>query len=82
MTYNGSAMWTWRKKSMLRFIHKHLINYGYAPSVREIQAACGISSTSVVAYNLQALQDMGLIAVGDNKARSIVLLEKAADYVR
>ena len=37
------------------FIRRFLAVSGYPPSVRDIQTGCGISSTSVVAYNLDIL---------------------------
>lgn len=42
---------------------------GYCPSIREIQVEAGISSTSVVEYNLRRLEKLGLIErlhLGDN----------------
>jgi SOS-response transcriptional repressor LexA len=38
---------------------------GVAPTVREIMDACGISSTSVVAYHLKRLEAAGKIICGD-----------------
>jgi SOS-response transcriptional repressor LexA len=46
------------------------------PSVRELQAACAISSISVVAYNLMLLEREGIIGREPGKARSIRLLRR------
>jgi len=41
---------------MLQFIIEFLDEQGYPPTVRDIQKACDVSSTSVVDYNLNILQ--------------------------
>ena len=44
----------------------------FSPTLREIQDTCGISSTSVVAYNLDKLEREGLISRSSrNQSRSI-----------
>ena len=43
----------------------------FSPTLREIQVACGISSVSVVAYNLKKLETDGLISQRPNQSRSI-----------
>jgi repressor LexA len=50
-----------RQQRILDFINEHTADHGYPPSIREIGQAVGISSTSVVDYNLRALQRSGLI---------------------
>lgn len=52
---------------------------GYGPAIREIQADCGISSTSVVGYNLNGLEAKGYITRSRDRriARSIRLTPKA-----
>ena len=45
-----------RQKSMLDYIKNFMDENSYPPTVRDIQAGCEISSTSVVDYNLQILQ--------------------------
>ena len=48
---------------------------GLSPTIREIGDACGISSTSVVNYNLQKLAKAGLIKrYGGGKTRGIVVV--------
>jgi repressor LexA len=43
----------------LTFIDDYMDEHGYPPSIREIGAAAGISSTSVVDYNLRILERDG-----------------------
>ena len=50
-----------RQKRILQFIRDHQGEHGYPPTIREIGIAAGISSTSVVDYNLRVLQKDGLI---------------------
>lgn len=47
---------------------------GASPTFREIGKACGITSTSVVRYNLSTLEGQGLITVeGGRRARGITV---------
>lgn len=50
-----------RQRRMLQFLEEYTDEHGYPPSIREIGQAAGISSTSVVDYNLRALERDGLI---------------------
>lgn len=50
-----------KQQNILHFINKFIDDHDYPPSIRQIQEACGISSTSVVDYNLRALEKMGHI---------------------
>ncbi len=65
-----------RQKGMLEFIREFMAENGLPPTVRDIQYACGISSTSVVDYNLRLLQRDGLIRRRPDVARGIELLDK------
>ena len=67
-----------RQKKMLDFIQKFGQKNGYPPSIREIGEAVGISSTSVVNYNLNRLVDEGYVARDQNVSRGIRLTEKLA----
>lgn len=51
----------------------------YGPAIRDLQERCGISSTSVVGYNLNGLEAKGYITRSRDRriARSIRLTEKA-----
>ncbi len=52
---------TKRQQRILRYIWESITGRGYPPSIREIGQAVGISSTSVVNYNLERLEQEGLI---------------------
>ena len=45
-----------KQQSIIDFIHRFLGDRSYPPTVRDIVIGCGISSTSVVAYNLAILE--------------------------
>jgi repressor LexA len=60
---------------MLEFIREFYRDNGLPPTVRDIQKACDISSTSVVDYNLQILQREGQIRRMPEVARGIEILE-------
>lgn len=47
---------TEKQIDILNFIQNYIEEYGYPPSIRDIQNNCDISSTSVVKYNLDRLQ--------------------------
>ena len=50
-----------RQQRILDFVGEYTADHGYPPSIREIGQAVGISSTSVVDYNLRALERGGMI---------------------
>ena len=50
-----------RQQRILEFLGEYIEENGYPPSIREIGAASGISSTSVVSYNLRRLEEGGYI---------------------
>jgi repressor LexA len=59
---------------MLAFIREFLTENGYPPSIREIGKAVGISSTSVVNYNLNILEKKEFIGRDRTVSRGIRLL--------
>jgi repressor LexA len=65
-----------KQQRMLEFIREFMAENGFPPTVRDIQYACGISSTSVVDYNLRLMQREGLIRRRPEMARGIELLDK------
>lgn len=65
-----------KQQRMLRFIREFMAENGFPPTVRDIQFACGISSTSVVDYNLRLMQRDGLIRRRPEMARGIELLDE------
>jgi repressor LexA len=64
-----------RQKAILECIQTFILDNGYPPSIREIGEAVSISSTSVVNYNLNALQRAGLIERDKTVSRGIKLVK-------
>lgn len=74
-----------RQRFILHFIGDFVREHGYAPSIREIKSeveraglvrtASGNTSTSVVDYNLRALEEAGYIRRDRNKSRAIELVD-------
>ena len=64
-----------RQQQILAFVRDFMQRHGLPPTVRDIQRGCGISSTSVVDYNLHILQREGVIRRTPEVARGIELLE-------
>lgn len=50
-----------RQREILSYIQEFMKESGLSPSIRQIQEKLSISSTSVVAYNLRALEQKNLI---------------------
>ncbi len=65
-----------RQRRILHYLEEFIRENGYPPSIRQIQAALGISSTSVVDYNLDLLEKRGLIRRRPRASRSITLAEE------
>jgi len=61
---------------MLDFIRQFFADHSRPPTIREIGEAVGISSTSVVNYNLNILQEKGLIARDREVSRGVKLVER------
>lgn len=64
-----------KQQRMLDFIRQFSDSHSYPPSIRDIGRACGISSTSVVDYNLKGLEQKGLIRRDPEISRGIELVE-------
>jgi repressor LexA len=64
-----------RQKKILVVLENFQENAGYPPSIREIGEQAGISSTSVVNYYLDQLQEMGYIERDSRVSRGIRLLK-------
>lgn len=67
-----------KKQLILNYITEMLKENGYPPSVREIGAAVGLSSTSSVHAYLNELQAEGLIEKTDTKTRALRVLHPAS----
>ncbi len=65
-----------KQRRMITFIERFLSDKGYPPSIRDIQAGCAISSTSVVDYNLNILESRGHIRRHADVSRGITLLTR------
>ena len=64
-----------RQNNILDFVKSFTLDNGYPPTIREIGKAVNISSTSVVNYNLDALQRAGLIYRDRTVSRGIRLVD-------
>jgi repressor LexA len=65
----------------MEFIRKYLGENGFPPSIREIGKAVGISSTSVVNYNLRRLEERGYLSREKEVSRGLRLSADAPDLV-
>jgi repressor LexA len=65
---------TGRQVEILDFLKSSVESQGYAPTMREIGAAVGLTSSASVKYQLDILEDKGLIRRGDNSGRAIELV--------
>ena len=62
-----------RQQRILGFLNEYIGENGYPPSIREIGAAAGISSTSVVSYNLRRMEEAGYISRDPEVSRGLKL---------
>jgi repressor LexA len=65
-----------RQRALADFIRSFTATNGYPPTVREMQAGLGISSSSIVTYHLRAMELRGELKRGACRARAITLVEK------
>ena len=70
-----------RQQNMLQFIRNYLTEHGRPPTVREIGNAVGISSTSVVDYNLRVLERDGHLKRERELSRGIELPGRGAPSI-
>jgi repressor LexA len=68
-----------RQKKILEVLERFQMDPGYPPSIREICDETNISSTSVVNYYLDQLQEMGYIERDGHVSRGIRLLKPLSD---
>ncbi len=62
-----------KQRKILEFVSGYVRDNSYPPSMREIGAATGISSTSVVSYNLGRLEEAGYITREREVSRGLKL---------
>jgi len=60
-----------RRQRLLEYIEAYCDREGHAPTIREMAAGAGISSTSVVQYHLDALIKLGYLERDPNTIRGI-----------
>ncbi|MEO8457676.1 MAG: transcriptional repressor LexA [Chloroflexota bacterium] len=60
-----------KQRKIFEYIRDFIDGHDYPPSIRQIQEACGISSTSVVDYNLRILEKGGYIKRDREVSRAI-----------
>ena len=66
-----------KQKHIIDFIRRFLVDKGYPPTIRDIVKGCGISSTSVVDYNLDRLEREGYIRRHPEVSRGIELVNRS-----
>ncbi|MEJ7762942.1 MAG: transcriptional repressor LexA [Thermomicrobiales bacterium] len=67
-----------RQQAIYDFIARFLDENDYPPTIRDIQRELGISSTSVVDYNLKVLEERSMIRRNRNISRGIEVLGRHA----
>ena len=67
-----------RQQAILQYIEEFTDERSYPPTIREIQEGLGISSTSVVDYNLNVLEQHNVIRRNRNISRGIELTTRVA----
>jgi repressor LexA len=68
-----------KQQQIIDFIRSFLVDRGYPPSIRDIMGGCGLSSTSVVNYNLTILEREGYIRRHHSVSRGIELIDWSSD---
>lgn len=70
-----------RQRRILDVIQRFHSHFGYPPSIREICDKAEISSTSVVNYYLDQLEEMGFIERDRRVSRGVRLLKPVSDVI-
>jgi repressor LexA len=65
-----------KQQGILKFMREFIDEHDYPPSIRDIQVGCDVSSTSVVDYNLKALERLGYIRRDREVSRAIEVLDR------
>ena len=76
----GDKTLSLKQKNIIDFIRRFVRDKAYPPSIRDIVVGCEISSTSVVAYNLDKLEKAGCIRRHSDISRGIELLDGKKDH--
>jgi repressor LexA len=64
-----------KQEQILNYIKENILDKGYPPTVRDICAAVGLSSTSSVHAHLNTLEERGYIRRDPTKPRAIEILD-------
>ena len=67
-----------KQQKIVKFIHSFCEDRGYPPTIRDIVRSCGLSSTSVVSYNLDILEREGYLRRHSEVARGIELVTRSS----
>ncbi len=70
---------TERQRQILETIREFCDETGYPPTLRQIGEVVGISSTSVVSYNLDVLQRKGFLMRDPDVSRGLKLIDETLD---
>ncbi len=70
------------QKRLLNFIQHYDAENGYPPTFREMKNQVGISSTSMVDYNLKHLEKLGLIERDPNTSRGLRVVQHLIDQIQ
>ena len=70
---------TARQEAILAYIKDFIADNGYPPTIREIGLALGITSTSVVNYNLNKLEKAGLLGRDSQVSRGLKVVGAVPD---
>ena len=65
-----------KQQKIIDYIRDFWLETGYPPSIRDLVAGCGLSSTSVVDYNLKILEKMGYLHRHREVSRGIELTDR------
>jgi repressor LexA len=71
-----------RQQAILAHIRQFIDEFGYPPTVRQIQSALGISSTSVVDYNLNILEREGHLRRDPETSRGLEVIGESVRELR
>lgn len=70
-----------RQKDILRHIYQSMTQSGRPPTIRELCTAASITSTSVVNYNLERLENAGYVARDAEVSRGLRLTDRAMEWL-
>lgn len=68
-----------RQEAILRFVGKYHEKNGYSPTLREIGADVGLSSTQSVTGQLRTLKAKGLLGYQPSCARTVFLTDEGRE---